>query len=31
MTKHDWDHIGGMNEELFGNKWGGEDWDMLDR
>ena len=30
MFKTDWKAIGGMSVE-FGEKWGGEDWDLVDR
>ena len=30
MYKTDWKAIGGMSVE-FGEKWGGEDWDLVDR
>ena len=30
MFKTDWEAIGGMSVE-FGEKWGGEDWDLVDR
>ena len=30
MHKSDWDVVGGMNVD-FGEKWGGEDWDLVDR
>ena len=30
MYKHDWNAVGGMNM-AFGTKWGGEDWESVDR
>lgn len=31
MYKSDWKAVGGMDVKRFQNKWGGEDWNMLDR
>uniref|UniRef100_A0A7M5XCJ4 Hexosyltransferase n=1 Tax=Clytia hemisphaerica TaxID=252671 RepID=A0A7M5XCJ4_9CNID len=31
MYKNDWEEIGCYNEKLFGTKWGGEDWEVMDR
>ncbi|PFX21772.1 beta-1,4-N-acetylgalactosaminyltransferase 3-like [Stylophora pistillata] len=31
VYKSDWQRFGGMNSALYQYKWGGEDWDILDR
>ncbi len=31
MYKSDWMTIGGFDVEKYTNKWGGEDWDILDK
>ncbi|XP_068732068.1 beta-1,4-N-acetylgalactosaminyltransferase 3-like isoform X2 [Montipora capricornis] len=31
VFKTDWNTFGGMNVEEFTTKWGGEDWDLVDR
>ena len=31
MYKSDWLEHGGFNVQRYTNKWGGEDWDVLDR
>lgn len=29
--KSDWDRFKGFDEEKFSKRWGGEDWDIIDR
>ena len=31
IFRSDWDRIGGLNEKFFDEKWGGEDWDFMER
>lgn len=31
VYKSDWDKVGGFNEKVFDEKWGGEDWDFMER
>ena len=31
IYKRDWDKFGGMNVLDYKHKWGGEDWDLVDR
>lgn len=31
IFKRDWNTFGGMNVKDFSTKWGGEDWDLVDR
>ena len=31
MYKSDWTTFGGFNTRKFKTKWGGEDWDIVDR
>ena len=31
ICKSDWDKVGGLNEKAFDEKWGGEDWDFMER
>ena len=31
VCKSDWDRFKGMDTESYKTKWGGEDWDLVDR
>ena len=31
IYKEDWDRLGGLGQEHFDKKWGGEDWDLMER
>ena len=31
MYKSDWSNVGGFNVRLYTTKWGGEDWDLIDK
>ena len=31
MYKSDWNNVGGFNVRFYTTKWGGEDWDLIDK
>ena len=31
LYRRDWDSFGGFSTEKYKYKWGGEDWDLLDK